>query len=49
MEIKDAVATDMQFEIVPYVIGFIIAAVVGVCAIKMVAWLIKSEKFRIFA
>ena len=26
-----------------------IAAVVGVLAIKMVSWLVKSEKFKIFA
>lgn len=49
LEIKDAVTTDMQVEVLPCFIGFVVAAVVGVCAIKMVAWLVKSEKFRIFA
>lgn len=31
------------------VVGFIVAAIVGICAIKMVNWLVKSDKFKIFA
>ena len=30
-------------------VGFIVAAVVGICAIKMVDWLVKSDKFKIFS
>ena len=33
----------------PYVVGFIVSAVVGICAIKMVSWLVKSNKFTIFS
>ncbi len=49
LEIKDAVETDIQIELLPYILGFVIAAIVGVLAIKMVSWLVKSEKFKIFA
>lgn len=30
-------------------VGFIVAAIVGICAIKMVDWLVKSDKFKIFS
>lgn len=30
-------------------IGFLVAALVGICAIKMVSWLVKSDKFKFFA
>ncbi len=49
LEVKDAVSTGIEIEPLPYIIGFVIAAVVGVLAIKMVSWLVKSEKFKIFA
>lgn len=49
LEIKDAVAMQAEIQWGPVLIGFAVAAVTGFLAIKMVAWLIKSEKFRIFA
>lgn len=30
-------------------VGFVVAAIVGVCAIKMVEWLVKSDKFKVFS
>ena len=27
----------------------LVSAVVGICAIRMVSWLVKSEKFKVFA
>ncbi len=39
----------MTFEPVNFILGFIVSAVVGICAIKMVNWLVKSDKFKIFA
>ena len=42
LEVKDAVevgATDV--ELLPYIVGLVIAAVVGILAIKMVSWLVK--------
>lgn len=50
LEVKDAVEMgEMKFEAVNLIIGFAVAAVVGICAIKMVNWLVKSDKFKIFA
>ncbi|MBR6336476.1 MAG: undecaprenyl-diphosphate phosphatase [Ruminococcus sp.] len=30
-------------------VGLIVAALVGICAIKMVEWLVKSDKFKVFS
>lgn len=48
VEVKDAVQTDMSFSWT-YILGFVVAAIVGICAIKMVNWLVKTDKFKIFA
>lgn len=48
LEIKDAVEVKAGVEILPCVIGFVVAAVVGVCAIKLVDWLVNSDKFKVF-
>lgn len=49
VEIKEAVDTNaMQFDFMPFVIGFIVAAVVGILAIKMVSWLVNKDKFKVF-
>ena len=31
------------------IVGFVVAAIVGVLAIKMVSWLVKSDKFKVFS
>ncbi|MGN0601546.1 MAG: undecaprenyl-diphosphate phosphatase [Oscillospiraceae bacterium] len=50
LEVKDAVQEGVvNTSFGQCVLGFIVAAVVGVCAIKMVNWLLKSDKFKIFA
>lgn len=49
IEIKNAVETKANIETLPIIIGFIVSAVVGFFAIKMIAWIIKTEKFKIFA
>lgn len=50
LEIKDAAEAGIDnFEIAPYLIGLAVAAIVGILAIKMVAWLVNSNKFKIFA
>ncbi len=49
VEIKDAIEMQASIEWLPVLIGFIVSAITGLFAIKMVNWLIKSEKFRIFA
>ncbi len=50
LSIKDAAATGFgNVNISIYLIGMAIAAVVGIMAIKMVSWLVNSNKFKIFA
>ena len=39
---------DLSIGIFPILIGVVVSAVVGFLAIKLVNWLIKSDKFRIF-
>lgn len=47
-ELKDVSITELQSNFFPIIIGFIVAAVVGFLAIKLVSWLITSNKFKIF-
>lgn len=46
MDYKDSSAS---VDMMPLVVGFLVAAVVGFLAIKLVRWLVKTDKFRIFA
>ncbi len=48
LELGDALRSDMQLDWVALGIGFVVAAVVGFLAIKLVAWLIKKDRFKIF-
>lgn len=48
-ELIDVMNGTLQVEVLPTVIGFVTAAVVGILAIKMVDWLVKSSRFHIFA
>lgn len=48
VELKDAIEVGAPFEVIPTVIGVITAAVVGVLAIKVLEWLVKKDKFKIF-
>lgn len=48
LELGDALASDMELDWIALGIGFVISAVVGFLAIKMVAWLLKKDRFKIF-
>ncbi len=48
LELGDAFASDMQLDWLALGIGFVISAVVGFLAIKMVSWLLKKDRFKIF-
>lgn len=48
-EVKSAVDAKADIAVGECLLGFVVAAIVGVCAIKMVSWLVKSEKFKVFA
>lgn len=49
IEAKDAFESGISIEPVPLLIGFVVAMIVGLLAIKMVSWLLKSNKFKIFS
>ena len=50
LEFKDGISESEQFgSVLPYIVGFAVSAVVGICAIKMVNWIVKSNKFTIFS
>lgn len=49
LEVKDAVEEGIDLDLLPLLIGFVVSAVVGIAAIRMVRWLVKSDKFKIFA
>ena len=48
IEAKDAISAGVAIEWGPVIIGTLVAAVVGLFAIYLVRWLIKSDKFKIF-
>ena len=48
-EFKDAVQSSAEIEWGSCFVGFIVAAAVGLGVIKMVSWLVKSDKFKVFA
>ncbi len=48
LELGDAIRSDVQLDWVALGIGFVVAAVVGFLAIKLVSWLIKKDRFKIF-
>ena len=49
LEVKDAVSTRADIDWVSCAVGFVVAAFVGLCAIKLVNWLVKTDKFKVFA
>lgn len=49
LELKDAIGAGSPVSAGNCVVGFIVAAIVGVCAIKLVNWLVKTDKFKVFA
>ncbi|MBS7174972.1 MAG: undecaprenyl-diphosphate phosphatase, partial [Clostridiales bacterium] len=49
MELKDVTSADLNLPISVILVGLITSAVVGFLSIKMVQWLLKSDRFKIFA
>ncbi|MDE6732020.1 MAG: undecaprenyl-diphosphate phosphatase [Oscillospiraceae bacterium] len=48
LEIGDALRSDMELNWLLLGVGFIIAAVVGFFAIRLVKWLLEKDRFKIF-
>jgi undecaprenyl-diphosphatase len=49
LEIKDAVDMGASFDMLPVIVGFIVSAVAGFLSIKAVTWLVKTDKYKVFA
>ena len=48
LEIGDALKSDMELDWLMLGLGFIISAVVGILSIKLVSWLVKRDRYKIF-
>lgn len=48
-EAVDVYREGIEFEMVPLIVGVVTAAVVGFLAIKLIQWLVKTDRFAIFA
>ncbi len=48
VELKDAVEMGAQLELLPTIVGVIVAAVVGVACIKLLQWILKKDMWRYF-
>ncbi|MBQ8765504.1 MAG: undecaprenyl-diphosphate phosphatase [Clostridia bacterium] len=48
VELKDAVETGAQLDLLPTVIGVIVAAVVGIACIKLLQWILKKDMWKYF-
>lgn len=48
IEVKDGIAQKADVGVLNCIVGFVVAAIVGFLAIKLVQMLIKSDKFKVF-
>lgn len=48
LELGDAIHSDMQLDWAMLGLGFVISAVVGILSIKLVSWLVKKDRYKIF-
>lgn len=48
LELGDAFQSDMELDWAALGIGFVISAVVGILSIKLVSWLVKKDRYKIF-
>lgn len=48
LELGDALKSDMELDWLMLGIGFVVAAVVGILSIKLVSWLVKKDRYKIF-
>lgn len=48
LELGDAIHSEMELDWLALGIGFVVSAIVGFAAIKLVSWLLKKDRFVIF-
>ena len=49
VEFKDVATQNISIDWAPLIVGFIVSAIAGFFAIKLIKWLVKTDKFKIFA
>ena len=49
VELSDAMKEKIEINIVPLLVGVVAAVVVGFFAIRLITWLVKTNRFKIFA
>lgn len=49
LEVKDGIVEKADIGVLPCIVGFLVAAIVGFLAIRLVQMLVKSNKFKIFS
>lgn len=47
-ELRGALETKAEIEMLPIIVGVVVSAAVGFAAIKILEWLVKKDKFRLF-
>ena len=48
VELKEAVEMGAQLEVLPSIIGVVVAAIVGVACIKLLQWILKKDMWKYF-
>ena len=48
VELKDAIEINAEFELLPTIVGILVAAVVGVGCIKLLQWILKKDMWKYF-
>lgn len=48
VELKDAVDTSMELDLLPALVGIAVSAVVGVLCIKLLQWILKKDMWKYF-
>ena len=48
VELKDAVEMGAELELLPTIVGVIVAAIVGVACIKLLQWILKKDMWKYF-
>lgn len=49
LELKDGISQGVPIGVLPCIIGLVVSALVGFGAIKLVQWLMKTDRFKYFA
>ena len=48
VELKDAIEAGSPLELMPTIIGIVVAAVTGVACIKLLQWILKKDMWKYF-